>query len=56
MNTEYVKLMFKAEIQSNILLVVQGNALKRKSEEKEGYLRELKKRMLELQDKKQTMR
>ena len=28
MSTEYFKLMFKAEKQSNILLVVQGNALK----------------------------
>ena len=55
MNTEYFKLILKAEEKNNMLLVVQGNALKRKSEEKEGHLGQLKKRMLELQEKKQTM-
>ena len=56
MNLEYFKLMFKAEKQNNILLVVQGNALKRKIEEKEGHLGQLKKRILELEEKKKTMR
>ena len=46
--------MLKAEAQNNI--VVQGNALKRKSDEKEGDLSTLKKRVVELEEKKKTLR
>ena len=56
MKSEFLNLIFKAEEQNNILMVVQGNALKRKSEEKEGYLGVLKKRIVELGQKRKTMK
>ena len=37
-----------------MMQVIQGNALKRKSDEKEDALTTLKKRIFELEDKKKT--
>ena len=48
--------VMKAEEQNNMLFVVHGNPLKQKSDEKAGLLVNLKKRFLELGEKKKTFR
>lgn len=55
MKSQSDNLMFKAESQSNMLLVVQSCALKRRSVAEQEHVREIKRRIVELTDMKKTM-
>ena len=53
---EFEKNMLKAEEKNNMMFVISGNALKRKADEKADQLTHIKKRLLELDEKKRTLR
>ena len=54
LTSQYHALMTKAEERNDMLCVVQGNALKRKSDEKADLIVGLKKRIVELEEKKKN--
>ena len=52
MTEEYHKYMLKAEEKNNLMFVFSGNALKRKADEKADQMTQIKKRLVELEEKK----
>ena len=55
LNVKFVEYMDKAKKLNNMMLVTEGNALKRKSQEKEKQLSILQKRITELEANKKKL-